>query len=210
MPFEYGCFVSYAHPEGRMMRTFIEDLVIALESELDPYMKQQVYFDQERLKPGYEYDLALSHGLCSSACWILVYVPQYREREYCLREYHAMEMLEEQRRRKLGDKLPRHRRMIVPILVRGVLDELPGSLAKSQCLKFDRLTLAEATISDRPEAMAQVSDLATEIHEIHKLGSELDHDCDAFEMPEPQGDLGFRRVDPPFPGDPRPTVDGRP
>jgi hypothetical protein len=118
-----------------------------------------------------------------------------------------MQVLEEQRRQKLGDKLARHRRMIIPILVRGVRDELPGNLPKSQCLEFDRLTLAEATISDRPDAMAQVSELAAEIHEIHKLGAELDHDCDAFELPELNGDLGFRQVDQPFPGDPQPTAD---
>jgi hypothetical protein len=209
MAFEYGCFVSYAHPEGRMMKAFIEDLVVALESELDPYMRNQVYFDRERLKPGYRYDLALSRGICASACWILVYVPQYRERDYCLREYHAMEILQSQRRARLGHKLQRHRGMIIPILVRGDRAELPGSLDGSHYLEFDHLTLAEATISDRPEAMAQIRDLAAEIHEIHKLGQELEQDCEAFELPSADGNLGFQEIDQPFPGDPRPRDEGK-
>jgi len=203
MPFEYGCFVSYAHPSpgGRMMTAFIEDLVLALESELDPYMRNQVYFDKKRLKPSYEYDPALSHGLCASACWILVYVPEYRKREYCLREYSAMQTLLAQRRQKLGRKLTRYRSMIVPILVRGDQKELPVALGKTEPIMFDRLTLAEATISDRPEAMATLSELAGEISEIHELGEELDHDCEAFELPPPNGDFKPRRR--PFPGDPR-------
>ncbi len=207
MPFEYGCFVSYAHPSpgGRMMKAFIEDLVLALESELDPYMRNQVYFDKERLEPSYEYDPALSYGLCVSACWILVYVPEYRRREYCLREYGAMQALQERRRKELGKKLPRQRSMIVPILVRGDQEELPEALAKTEPIMFDHLTLAEATISDSREAMATLSKLARGISEIHELGEELDHDCEAFELPPPNGD--FRPLRRPFPGDARPPGD---
>jgi hypothetical protein len=207
MPFEYGCFVSYAHPGpgGQTMTTFVEDLVQALESELDPYMGNPVYFDKKRLKPSYEYDPALSHGLCASACWILVYAPLYRKREYCLREYNAMQALQAQRRRELGRKLPKHRSMIVPILVRGDQREFPEELRKTEPIRFDQVTLAESTISDRPEEMAALRDLAAEISEIHELGEELNHDCETFELPPPNGD--FKPLRRPFPGDPRATDD---
>lgn len=201
MAFEYGCFVSYAHPEGGLMKTFIKDLIVALESELDPYLRNQVYFDEERLKGGHELEGALGHGLCASACWVMVYVPQYKNQEYCLREFRAMQMLQEQRREALGGKLAKYRSMIVPILVRGSQAELPDNLSKTKCIEFDQLTLAEATISDRPEAMQQIRDLAGEIHEVYKLGEELEHDCEGFELPQLDGDLGFKPIPPRFPGD---------
>jgi TIR domain-containing protein len=208
--FEYGCFISYAHPkEGSMMKAFIDDLAVALQSELDPYVPDEIYIDRERLKPGFRFTPALSYGLCASACWIVVYVPEYARREYCRREFRAMQILEERRRRELGRHLSRSDSMIIPIVVRGTDEELPEQIKTNQYIDFKHLTLANATISDSTEAMQQISDVAAGIHRMYRLGEHLNQNCEQFEIPSLDGDEdGFTPVTPRFPGDPRPNGDG--
>src|SRR4051812_35751103 len=120
MPFKYACFISYCHGQGELMRRFIDELTRALKNCIDPYLDEEVYIDQERLQPGFSYNEALAMAICQSLCMIVVYVPKYERHPYCLREFRAMEILEERRFRLLSEQSRRHRRMIIPVLFRGV------------------------------------------------------------------------------------------
>src|SRR5689334_16819835 len=99
MPFKYSCFISYRNGRNDLMRQFINDLEQALKAYIEPWLVEEVYIDRDRLLPGYEYNEALAHAICQSVCMIVVYSPTYQDSSYCLREYAAMERLEEKRRR---------------------------------------------------------------------------------------------------------------
>ena len=97
MPFKPACFVSYCHGQGDLVKQFIEQLVKALKSYLDPYFDSCLFIDEERLKPAYRFNKALAKAICHSVCMIVVYMPKYERHPYCLQEYTAMEILEEKR-----------------------------------------------------------------------------------------------------------------
>lgn len=204
MGFEYGCFVSYMRPEHPMMVEFMDGLVTALNSELEPFVpKPLVYLDRERLQGGAKFTPALSRALCASACWIVVYVPQYPSHEYCLREYRAMQLLEERRRRELGSRVLPEQGMIIPVILRGDPGQLPDGLGeRAHCLKFNRFTTYSGDILRNQDYIEQIERLAPYVKEIHDMGSELSFDCTQFSIPELDGDPGIASPPQPFPGDP--------
>src|SRR5712692_4192213 len=147
MPFQYSCFISYAHGQEQLIRRFIDELQKALKSSLEPYLDQQVYIDEERPKAGNRFNPKIARALCESVCMILVYVPKYGQHSYCVREYAAMEWLEEQRRALLGKKLPAERGFIIPIVLRGRHEDLPPKLkGHIHYADFSRYTTASSDI----------------------------------------------------------------
>lgn len=203
MGFEYGCFVSYMRPEHPMMTEFMAGLVEALKSEFEPFVpKPLVYLDTERLQPGFEFNAALAKALCSSACWIVVYVPQYTDHEYCLREYRAMQMLEQRRRDELGDRLMPEHGMIIPIILRGEPAQLPDGVGqRAHCLEFNRFTTTTGEILRNDAYIEEIGRLGPYIREIHDLGKHLKGDCNQLSLAELNGNPGFESTSQPFPGD---------
>ena len=201
MAFEYGCFISHVHATKPLLSEFVTGLKSALESELEAYVRDPVYIDEERLRPSYRWNEALARAMCKSACWIVVYVPQYPLREYCMRELQAMRVLEHRRRQQLGDDLAAEKGMIVPVVLRGRPDDLPDSLAEGvHYLDFSRFTTASGEILRSDVYMEQIVELAKDIHEIFELGAALDDDCTEFSIPRLDGDLGFQPHRQAFPG----------
>lgn len=200
MGFEYGCFVSHVSAEEPLMTEFLASLVTALKSELEPYIDQPVFVDEERMQPGYRFNEALSRALCASACWIVVYVPQYWNRKYCMRELQAMLDLERSRRGILRNRIDDRVSMIIPIILRGSLDELPAELNKAvHCLRFNAFTTAEADILRNPSYIAEIAEVSSYIHGIYRLGEELNCDCAEFAIPSLDGSLGSPPPAQPFP-----------
>src|SRR6185503_15991751 len=105
MPFKYACFISYPHGQHIVMKPFIEQLTEMLKGFLEIYMEEEVYKDDERLKPGYKFNESLAEAICQSVCMIVVYSPIYENRTYCLREYATMEKIEEDRFKLIGQAL---------------------------------------------------------------------------------------------------------
>lgn len=201
MAFEYGCFISHVSAEEPLMTEFLDSLVSALKSELEPYMDQPVFVDQERMRPGYRFNPALAHGLCASACWIPVYVPQFWKRDYCLRELKAMLDLESSRRNVLGDHLDPRISMIIPVILRGKREDLPAGLGDAvHCLTFDGFSTAEGDILRNSTYIAQVGEVAAYVNGIFGLGEELSCDCSQFAIPEAGKQLGTPPPPQPFPG----------
>jgi hypothetical protein len=64
MPFQYGCFVSYAHDSDGLVERFIGDLERALKAELGAYLDEdnKLFLDRERLSGG------LSHPAVLDSC----------------------------------------------------------------------------------------------------------------------------------------------
>jgi len=74
---KYGCFISYCHGQYDLTRRFVEQLVSALQSSLEPYFDSGncVFIDKDRLQPGYKFNEALGEAVCKSICMIVVCCP---------------------------------------------------------------------------------------------------------------------------------------
>src|SRR5688572_10736409 len=99
MTIKHACFISYPHPkQGKQFEKIIDQLIAALEDYLGFFIGEKVYIDKERLRPGYNYNEALSKAICESACMIVVFTSLYASSDYCLREFFAMEQIEKIRK----------------------------------------------------------------------------------------------------------------
>ncbi|HYI98377.1 MAG TPA: toll/interleukin-1 receptor domain-containing protein [Thermoleophilaceae bacterium] len=211
MTYEYGCFISHIGSQRPLITEFVTSLETALASELEAHIDgsaEEVYLDRTRLKPGFMFNEALADAICKSACWIVVYVPQYPFRDYCMREFRAMQMLEERRRRELGHRIERDQGMIFPVILRGGIDQLPVEIAKQrQYLDFKKYSTADVEILRNERYQEQLVQLASQIGDLYRLGDHLgDQDCGRFAMPRHDADGAdgadgsFRPVTAEFPG----------
>ena len=207
MPFKYACFISYCHGQSELMKTFIEQLKDALKNYLDPYLDEGVYIDEERLQHGSHYNEELAKAICESICMIVVYSPKYERHLYCLREYQAMEHIEKERMQLLGGRAIPERGMIIPIIFRGELEDLPPKIKNIQYADFSKFTLATLDLSRDPEYIKQIENIAKYIHEYFKLfrkhGTDVCSGCNSFRLPseekiEPWREKPKKRIK--FPG----------
>lgn len=133
MAIKYSCFISYPHypPSSVVYNKFIEQFMKALDYSLDPYVREDIYWDinyLEKTTPDEELRQKLGQAICESASWILVIMPVYSRRYWCLREYMAIELIEKRRIQMLGNKYDKSVRMIFPFLFRIDLDNLPPKI----------------------------------------------------------------------------------
>src|SRR5262245_6762046 len=127
MPFQYSCFISYCHGQHDLVRAFLDQFKAALKNELDTLLDEEIYVDEERLKPGYKYNEALAQAICQSACMVVIYSPRYERHDYCIREFRGMVRLEESRSKLLKAILKEKAAgvgCIIPIILRGA-DAIP-------------------------------------------------------------------------------------
>jgi TIR domain len=208
MPFKYACFISYCHGQFELTKSFVQQLKVALKAELEPMLDEEVYIDEERLKPGFNYNEELAKAICQSVCMIVIYSPRYERHLYCLREFAAMELIEESRRRLLNPELAHGRGFIIPIIFRGN-DDLPIRITSSKhYVDFSKFTLATSDISRNPEYIEEIQKIAKIIYEHYKAFDDLDTDpcnsCTSFALPKDEQLLPWRdkpkKVSPSFPG----------
>jgi hypothetical protein len=164
MAFKYSCFISYCHGQYELTKGFIEQLKQALKAELEPLLDEEVYIDEERLKPGYRYNEALAKAICQSICMIVVYSPRYERHEYCGREFAGMEILEQTRRQMLGQVVPASG-FIIPVIFRGEADLPPRITQGRHYADFSQFTLATANISRNPQYVTEIRKIAQVIYE---------------------------------------------
>lgn len=168
------------------MKDFVDELKQALVDEFDTMFDEEVYIDKERLVGGAHFNEALARALCESFCMIVVYVPKYATHPFCLREYRAMEMLEEKRMDLAGKSKFDDKGMIIPIVLRGV-EDLPEDIRKRvHYLDFSKYTTASANIRKNEEYVSQIKSVAAKMHELYRaLGNvEPCKDCDSFALPD--------------------------
>ncbi len=128
-----------------------------------------------------------------------------------------MEILEEERRKKLEDKIERDLGLIIPVILRGP-DKFPSAIkAKRQHYQFDEIDLADPEVKIRSRYASQIRMIAKYIINCYEKLDELsDHmnvdlcsSCNEFILPSDddvkdyvEGILGkkMRRIPVPFPG----------
>src|SRR5262245_13179378 len=105
MPEMHPCFISYVHPREKWGLDATQKLIGAIKSALDPYTREPICYDKDRMLPGYNHEEILATDICRSAVMIVLYLPAYLESDYCRRELEAMRRVEVLRRDLLGDRL---------------------------------------------------------------------------------------------------------
>jgi hypothetical protein len=154
----HACFISYRHPAtaGGREEKLIRHVVKAISDHVQMYTHEhQVYFDEMRLVPGYQYEERLAEAICRSACMVVVYWPSYLESDYCRKEIRAMLDIEERRKRCLGGLL-QGCRLFIPVILRGKFEDLPEDI-RAGCQYLDykaQATKPDVNIGD-DEAMSE-------------------------------------------------------
>jgi hypothetical protein len=179
--FQYACFVSYRNSRqiDGIISSFARELSNALEKYLDAYLhydisrkenKDMVFFDERIIKTGDFLPHVLGQGLCKSACWISILIPNYLGGSlWCASELHGMLHLQGERAKILQINAHEHR-FILPILLRGDASDLP-SVFRSQIFAtaLPKFTLAKKNIYESEEFIPFIEDLAETIAKKHKL-----------------------------------------
>lgn len=205
----YACYISYCHGQHELTNNFIEQLKKALKSYIEAYIDEEVYIDDERLKPGYRFNEELAQAICQSICMIVVYSPRYERHKYCLREYAGMKLIEDKRKALLEQYNLHGRGMIIPIIFRGDAEDLPKEIAGvSHYADFSKFTTAMPDITQNPEFVAEIEKIAQVIYEcfqtFEKAPADVCAKCNEFRLPRENEVKPWRgvatRIRSPFPG----------
>jgi len=168
MSFTHACFISYVRPKHDLNTGFIGQLSAALKDELEPWMDEDVYIDEEGVGPGDEHNERLARAICESVCMIVVWSPKYERHDYCLREFQAMTRLQGERRKLLGQAAHGHN-FIIPVILRGRV-YLPDYIKEYvDYSDFSSFTLAETDISRNPGYLKEIRRIAERIYERYRL-----------------------------------------
>jgi len=173
VPICNSCFVSYPHPRttNSFLDVFVKDLIAEVNERLDGFVPGKVYVDDERLKPTYNYNDALQTGICESICMIVVYCPEYAQRDYCLREFELFERINGRRRTKLGAAAGQRHFVALVSLAR----HLPPALAQTSWHVADFSgylalpNVGKRRIRQSATLRAQVSKLVDAVQELDAL-----------------------------------------
>jgi hypothetical protein len=184
--FKYACFVSYCHGQFDLVKTFIDQLRSALESELETLLDEPVYIDEKRLQPGFQYTNELAAAICQSVCMLVVYFPRYASHDYCVREFEAMAQLEQSRRALLGAG-GLGQGFIIPVILRGA-DNVPKRIKDHlHYADFSKFTLATPRLASNPEYAEQIRNIAQVIYNNYRAfqaaGASPCVGCDTFSLP---------------------------
>lgn len=194
MLFQYSCFISYRRGQHNLIQRFIQELVRALQSHLEPYFDQEVFVDESGLQGGDFFDESLGQALCRSVCMILVFTPKYfsRRHTFCAREYMAMKRLEEKRLRAIGPVDDHRHGFIIPIVFRGA-EYLPEEIKeRRQFYDFSPYTLVQPEIAENENYVADIEEIAHRIYALYsKCMTSLEDpvsECKEFTLP-PEGEI---------------------
>ncbi len=143
------------------------------------------------------YNEALASALCESACMVIVFTPIYFSvnHTYCAREYKAMEALEDERLKLLGNAMDKQNGLIIPVIFRGA-ESLPTDLKnRRQFYCFDQFLLSDAKLSENPQYATKIKEMAQYIAGRFEALNSLPGDpcglCKDFALPTEEGILSW-------------------
>jgi hypothetical protein len=189
MPLTNACFISYRHLGVPAADEIVKTFHAALEASVAMWLpRRPVYFDETRLRGGDFLDSELAANLCSSACMVLLFIPDYFDIEstYCAREYKGMLRLEEMRLKLLPQSFGERKGLIIPVVLRGERD-LPAEIKTHRVYyKFDRKLLRPADFKTR-SVLGQLDQIARDIRERFQAFRQANADpseiCKDFQFP---------------------------
>jgi hypothetical protein len=185
MTIRYGCFFSYAHGQHAFMSRFKNELADAMRCYLEPHFddETELFVDSEQLHGGDDLDRRIARALCESVCMIAIYTPKYEAHPYTRREFAAMQLIEEQR--KKWYQLPSH--LIIPVIMTWHPWDLPSQITQPGLyVDFSRYNLATGDLKTNPEFIPQIEKIVKRVaehYQCQKLWTPPDHDCNQFVLP---------------------------
>lgn len=195
---KYTCFISYADVKEPDLFAFIEELKDALVTELKLLLDESVsvYFDKRENKPGTLFNPAIASALCQSLCLVVVYMPAYDTHTYSLREFTAMEILEQKRKEKLARPDLDDKGMIIPIILRK-LKELPKQIrGQRQYVDISTFLLRAENLKTDKAYAARIQKVAEYIAELHAIVEEAQTDlcvgCNGYVLPPDEAVVPWR------------------
>ncbi len=196
MSFEYGCFISYRHLPR--IESFVRKLAESINHEMAYFVDKgclPVFLDEERIKPGDNFNIKIPSVLCKSIVMVVVYVPTYfsKDKTYCTRELVAFLEHEGRRLDEIKQKHPDadHSQMYQVITLVMRKDEskpLPEVLTKDRNLvdwsanKNTALTNL-SQFSESSDYTDLVREIVDKIRLIWKLAPQLDVLADCSQHP---------------------------
>ncbi len=166
------------------MITLVENIREALANELDMYLDIKVVFqDKDDIGPGNRVRETISIGLCESVVMILLYTPKYFSpmKLFCSSELEGMLRLEDKRTKK--SSFPKTS-MVIPIMLRGSVSDLPHDLQNRNPVDFTGLSMASPDVMRNPENMLKIRGVAEKIHtlfqKLESTGKSFCEDCAGF------------------------------
>jgi hypothetical protein len=183
-----ACFISYRHTDDPDAHAFVKAFVRQLKRQLKWWLPSApVFFDEDGLKVGDQYNEELAYQLCRSACMVMFFSPLHFDvlHPYCALEYQAMLRLEEQR---LGPPVRdlRNKGLIFPVVFRG-LECLPQEISSSRNYEnFDHIVV-ESDFEDR-DCQRRLKAIAQQIYlryvALSNAGVFNTTDCQQFRFPD--------------------------
>lgn len=193
--FDYSCFISYSHGEGDLVRGFVGQFKVALKDELETLIAGRKPFIDDDIPYGAKWDPYLATALCHSVCMVVIYTPVYGQKDFCRREFKAMEDLEVRRLALLKGAAPPALGFIIPVVMRG-FRQLPPPIGPRQAVDFSQFTLADVQMNRHPGFAPKIKEVAERIADhfwrLQALEDEACKQCDGFAMPEPPPETAWR------------------
>lgn len=197
MSFKYACFISYRNGDRQRDNVYIfklveelkKDLLNELELLLEPE-ERDIFLDTEGLQGGDFLYPRIAQALCRSVCMICLWTPIYfsRTHNYCAREYRAMEILEEHRKRLLRTSSNSTQGLIIPLALREC-NRFPCQLNRLYVNFEDFLQPTERGKLTKPRGyFKKIKELAKYVaqryQELKNLSTDSFKFCDTFELPQ--------------------------
>ena len=192
MAFKKACFISYPHNAGKSVDSFVERLKDELKDRLAQFVSDPVVTDHD-FPIGANFNKAIAKAICESACLLVVYMPVYERKTFCIQEYIAMERHQKNRYRTLNRDLSDQLGMILPLVYTGQENRIPVWISQ----KINYRNISQATIADPVSIfetedfkkwLVDVAQLIDGLYNAFKLAGNLCAGCDTDILPDPDGE----------------------
>jgi hypothetical protein len=147
MTFKCSCFISYPHNAGKSVDKFVGRLKEELKDRFAQYVTDPIVTDHD-FPTGVNFHKTIAQKICESACLLVVYMPVYQRKPFCIQEYTAMERLQDARYQALQKDLSGQFGMILPLVYTGEEAKIPTWISQ----RINYKNISQFTIAD-PEAV---------------------------------------------------------
>lgn len=191
MAFKYACFISYPHNAGKSVDAFVTRLKEELTDRLAQFVQGGIKTDHD-FKTGANFNKAIAQTICESACLLVVYMPVYQRKRFCLQEYTAMERLEIERYQALQQDLSAQFGMILPLVYTGDESKIPKWISERINYKnISASTIADPqAVFDQPDFKAWLVSIANMVDSLYNAFQASPTDpclaCGTYALPEEQ------------------------
>jgi TIR domain len=168
MTFKCACFISYPHNAGKSVDKFVNRLKEELQDRVAQFVTDPIATDHDFMT-GADFNKAIAQKICESACLVVVYMPVYQRKTFCLQEYIAMERLQQERYQVLKNDLSGQFGMILPLVYTGEEQKIPMWISKHINYKnISKFTISDPVIVfDQPDFKEWLVDVANMIDSLY-------------------------------------------